>query len=306
MLDPFCGVGTTNLTCKQHGINSIGFDTNPLAILVSEVKTTNYNLESLSKLVKEVTKWKFSKPKALPNKYFQKAFSKANLEYITFYKNKISEINEPKIRNFLLLALIDAATKSSWTVKEGVLLRIKRRPTPPVGKLFKYKIKKMLHDLKRNPLPFVKTRIELCDARNLKLKENSIDIVITSPPYLNIQRHSPKAYKLELSLFFGTSPNLIKQFGEGENVEEAYWSDTKKVLKELFRVCKPRAKIAWITGGGCFPDRVVPVGDRTAEIAQSIGFSIEKILIARKTWCTRKRTIKVGLMSESILLFQKT
>ncbi|UCD02785.1 MAG: hypothetical protein JSV63_03305 [Candidatus Aenigmatarchaeota archaeon] len=46
VLDPFCGVGTTMLACKQKGIRSIGFDVQPPAIFSSMVKTSDYYLKA--------------------------------------------------------------------------------------------------------------------------------------------------------------------------------------------------------------------------------------------------------------------
>jgi len=40
VLDPFAGSGTTLLEGRLHGVDSIGFDTNPIALLISKVKTT--------------------------------------------------------------------------------------------------------------------------------------------------------------------------------------------------------------------------------------------------------------------------
>ncbi len=40
ILDPFNGTGTTTLTAKRLGIDSIGVDANPVAVLAGQVKTT--------------------------------------------------------------------------------------------------------------------------------------------------------------------------------------------------------------------------------------------------------------------------
>ena len=40
VLDPFCGSGTTLLESQKKGISSIGIDLNPIACLISRVKTS--------------------------------------------------------------------------------------------------------------------------------------------------------------------------------------------------------------------------------------------------------------------------
>ncbi len=40
VFDPFCGTGTTLVECKKSGTRSIGLEANPLAVLVSRVKTS--------------------------------------------------------------------------------------------------------------------------------------------------------------------------------------------------------------------------------------------------------------------------
>lgn len=201
VLDPFCGVGTTPLACKQQGIASVGFDVSPLCVFVSKVKTADYDMPAMEQAVKLALKWKFERPRELPtDKYFKRAFSKWALEDIVFYRNKIFEIGDEQTRNYMLLALIDAATKASWTVKDGSLVKIDKRHKPPVRTLFQQKIRGMLRELRvARPEP-VPADIRLGDARDMKIEDGYVDAVITSPPYLNKIEYT-KIYKLELSLF---------------------------------------------------------------------------------------------------------
>jgi hypothetical protein len=39
VLDPFCGTGTTLVECKKRGVASVGIEANPMAVLASRVKT---------------------------------------------------------------------------------------------------------------------------------------------------------------------------------------------------------------------------------------------------------------------------
>jgi DNA modification methylase len=309
VFDPFCGVGTTVLACKQNGISCFGTDVSPLAVLVAQVKTWNYDLEELEQQVKEALGWKFSPPKSLPkNKFFKRALSKYALQDIIFYREKLRQVENPAIRNFLLLALMDSAFRGSYLRKDGAVVKIKKQSKPPVGKLFKYKIRRMLRELKKNPLPRTPCSASVGDARFIEAKPNSIDYVITSPPYLNKIEYT-QIYKFEYSLFFNQPESQIPAFIGGKPLTteekcEKYFSDMEKVLGELQRICKPGAKMAIVIGGGCFPDKAVLVDEQLAKIAEDIGLTVENILVARNSWCTKNRTEKVGNLRESAVILK--
>jgi DNA modification methylase len=42
ILDPFCGVGTTNVVAQSLGLKNIGYDISPIALLAARVKTIHY------------------------------------------------------------------------------------------------------------------------------------------------------------------------------------------------------------------------------------------------------------------------
>ena len=128
VLEPFCGTGTTPLTCKQRGLKSVGFDVSPFFVFVSRVKTSDYDLKELKEYISVASKWKFEKPeKTFKEKFVRKAFSRYVLEDFVFYSNKIREIDNKKIRNFLLLGLIDCVMSSSYAFKDGAVVKVKKR-----------------------------------------------------------------------------------------------------------------------------------------------------------------------------------
>lgn len=231
VLDPFCGVGTTLLSCKQREIKSIGFDVSPFFVFVSKVKTRDYDLDKLREAISETMKWKFERPEKLPKeKFIRKVFSRYTLEDAIFYKNKILGIEDEKSRDFLLLALIDSAIKSSWTIKDGAMIRIDKRGKPPLKKYFKYKIKKMFKDLRNSNISPIETKVEIGDAREIKLEDNSVDAVITSPPYLNKIEYT-KIYNIETSLFFDFPESELRSY-IGSRVEDIDVSELG--LNEIF------------------------------------------------------------------------
>ena len=54
IFDPFCGSGVTLLQSKISGHESVGFDINPMALLVARAKTKAYEKEKLFKETKDL------------------------------------------------------------------------------------------------------------------------------------------------------------------------------------------------------------------------------------------------------------
>ena len=54
LLDPFVGSGTTLAEAKLYGMNSVGFDLNPLAILISEVKSHHFTHSELDEYYSKI------------------------------------------------------------------------------------------------------------------------------------------------------------------------------------------------------------------------------------------------------------
>ena len=245
----------------------------------------------------------------------RKAYSKYALGDTLFYKKKIFEIEDEKIRNFLLLGLIDSSIKASYIYKDGSVVKIRKGKRPPVKILFKNKIRRMFKQLQLER-DGIEPRVVIGDARKLDLEDESVDFVITSPPYLNKIEYT-NIYKLEYSLFFDLPAVKLKshisdnpeeineEFSDLPLIAQNYFSDMKKVMEELYRVCKKDAKLAIVIGGGCFPDQAIIVDEVLANISEKIGFEVKSIDVARESWCTRNRTEKVGRIRESVIILEK-
>ncbi|MBM3304048.1 MAG: hypothetical protein FJY76_03045, partial [Candidatus Aenigmarchaeota archaeon] len=108
VLDPFCGVGTTNLACKERGIDSYGFDVSPLAVLASRAKTHDYDAEELKQAVRRLQKSRFQRQdiKSLPANVRQ-YFNPHTLEDVLFFRQELQNFEgKCKVLDFLKLGLV--------------------------------------------------------------------------------------------------------------------------------------------------------------------------------------------------------
>lgn len=315
IVDPFSGVGTTLLTCKQLGLESKGFDVSPLASFVSGAKTRDYDT---GKLGEELEKFRALKPRQVgkfPNKAIRRLFREKQLDDVFFYYKKIGEIADERVNAFFLLALIDTTSRVANVVKVGGSLRKQKKPSMPVKKLFLGKVKKMIIDLKRSNPKGPEPEVFQGDARTVKLEENSVGAVITSPPYLNKIEYT-SVYKMELGLFFKEQETRLRAhiqdraMGRDSETQlplmaKAYFEDLARVLENMFHYLKPGGKAIIVVGGGCFPYEVVESDDILIKEAEKIGFKKLDKIVARKYLCMRNRSTKVGTVRESVLILEK-
>jgi len=219
VLDPFCGSGTTLLTCKELGINARGFDILPFSVFLTNVKISDYDVVELERqltlLTGSMKKASSFKKMALPDiPLVKKAFKPEVEERLLELKSAIDAISAPKVRAFFNLGFLNILESVSNTSKAGGFLRLIRRDVNSnlIESIFLDKVKSMLEDViehgKSEKDRAVSVVAEIGDARKLSTKQK-FDAVITSPPYPN--RHDyTRIYALEMVFDFVTTNEELK------------------------------------------------------------------------------------------------
>ena len=244
IFDPFCGSGTTLLTAKEKGIDSIGFEINPFLAFLTKVKLNNYinkdilGLELAAKDIKEMSVKKsfISSPKLSISK---KLFG-SRLKTILAIKEYISQVPKNRIRDLLNICFLSILEDCSTSKKDGNGLKYPRNKIPKkVKSTFIKKLNQIIDDLKNTKDWRNKSFIFENDVRKLedilknKIDTNAIDLLngfdinnfntfkkkvslaIFSPPYMNCFDYT-EVYKVEL--WFG---DFIKNYGELKKIREA-------------------------------------------------------------------------------------
>jgi len=218
VLDPFCGSGTTLLTCKELGINSRGFDILPFSVFLSNVKIGDYDDAELARQL-ELLKGDLNNyciKTTLPDiPLVNKAFQPDVKNELLILRHKIEKIRDPIIRSFFNLAFLGILESVSNTSKSGGFLRIIERDVSAhtVQSLFFSTVTSMVNDValynKRRERKNVSSIAKIGDARKLPT-HRKYDAVITSPPYPN--RHDyTRIYSLEMIFDFVSSNDELKK-----------------------------------------------------------------------------------------------
>ena len=218
MLDPFCGSGTTLLTCKELGINSRGFDILPFSVFLTNTKIEDYDDKELMRQLEMLKRDKknYSYETVLPDiPIVRKAFRPEVERELLSIKHRVESIEDSKMRAFFNCGFLGILESVSNTSKTGGFLRLVNRDVSAqdVYPLFLNKVTSMLNDVveynKSKKHGKVSSSAKIGDARKLPTWRK-YDAVITSPPYPN--RHDyTRIYSLEMIFDFISNNDELKK-----------------------------------------------------------------------------------------------
>jgi DNA modification methylase len=262
VLDPMCGSGTLNLEASILGIDSIGIDKSPFCILMSKVKyETLKGKESLLSSINTNSEHSFkilNKNKKLPKEYA--------------LQNGI-EIGKA----ITLLAFLDAMGYARRTTKSLDVL------FPSVLKRYISQINSFIKIRDELNLKIGNARLEIGDAKNLPVVDNSIDGIITSPPYsFAIDYAENDKPQLEY-LGYDVDELRDEMIGlKGKTKKEKlnnYFEDINKVLLEMHRVLKKDKYAVIIIGSNDIQTGGIRLESKVEELASKIGFVLDQKIL---------------------------
>ena len=199
LFDPFMGSGTTLVEGIRHNVNSTGVDLNPLAVLISKVKTDRINPDKLElewnklwqgiaadQLAEHAGKLTINTPTFKNIDYWFKPKVIHDLQLI---KMQILKVANPNVRNFFWVTFSKTVRYVSNTRNSE--FKLYRMPTEQLSKWNPDTINKFkeytLKNIKANKLLTkhdAEAKVVFGNAMDLSnLPTNNFDLLITSPPY---------------------------------------------------------------------------------------------------------------------------
>lgn len=251
--DPFCGVGTALVTAKMLGFPSTGIEVNPFLAFVAKtklnwnvdyqkIKEVGLNFESLYEPYRNLTKKNlqdFSKKIniPIPKLYnISRWWGENTLKKLMIIK-KIILKSDNEIKNHLLVAFADTLIKTSTARYNHVSVTFdeEKKISSPVP-IFKENLLKIAEDLEKILKEFdhinVKAKVQQKDIKKAVLPPQSINHVITSPPYPNrfsyIRETRPSLFFLD---FVEDSKEITQLATSG--IGETWGTATSALLKPI-------------------------------------------------------------------------
>lgn len=199
ILDPYMGSGTTLVESSLSGINSVGTDLNPLARLMSKVKTTHYDHHSLlmqfryiqaSLITYTEDKVKEQNFDRISNYTFW--YNESTLLKLSYLSQLINTIDD---KDFFNIALSEVVREVSFT-RNGEFKRYRMSKAsiakfnPDTFDIFERKIIRNLSGLEQfNKKAKKNVFANIYDFNTINgipphiIKDGDVDMIVTSPPY---------------------------------------------------------------------------------------------------------------------------
>lgn len=372
-LEPFAGSGTTPLELQNEGINCTSFEVSPFMHLLASVKLEkNYTFKEFNDALRhiEVSLDKLKdKPPALPFPIAETLIEKTGLEKFVFYKETfkgildikfaVSKLKDERYKKLFMVALASILLEVSNVFRNGKCVSYrsdwkerKRYSRRGVHKAFLNRVyDKILKDIAiiEELFPTMVDNKQTCFHQDVRkgivdLPRRSVDLVITSPPYLN-SRDYTDIYRLELWVLdlirsydemfalrkktlishvqyklddvrLVDSPLLKKTVRKIEDNKDRHWNENlTRMIKGYFRdmdflFFNLREKmmddkmIYFNIANSAYCDVEIKVDEVVCELAEANGFSVQEIRKARDLKTSGQQKDSVKSLQESVIVIK--
>jgi len=232
VLDPFCGSGTTLLETILSKRNAFGIELNPVARLLSKVKTTPLNILEL----KNITENLYAKIKKCEN-FMIPEFTNRDLWFNKNVQRDLAKIRttidnlkaEKDIEDFLYICFSAIIYRVSNSEQRDIMPRLSKNPQPPdvITEFFK----KLSYCIDRFcDLEFIQNKSTIIAEDAKKMHSNKkVNMVITSPPYLSAMTYF-RTTKLEYFWLSNGDVESYKKMSK-ETINGELFSKSNKELR---------------------------------------------------------------------------
>ncbi|HEX2185343.1 MAG TPA: DNA methyltransferase [Chloroflexota bacterium] len=338
VLDPMAGSGTVNVECRLLRRNSVAVDIDPFARLLTQVKTTPLDpqrlaeagaavLDSLAAFEAGGARARAAALEHMPSFHYRDSwFRPFILEELGAIRMAIGRLAGTQadaqayvdfFRICLSSIVREVSNADNNCTRTVVRKRLNKRIVPGMAlRLFRRLLQvntARMRDFAAVCPPEAAVQIpEGADARSLPLAEASVDLAVTSPPYINAVDY-PRTHQLEMYLLdltppgqplaeakrshIGTEvvrasdyrtlhrsglPALDEQVADLYRVDPRrayvvyrYFVDMERNLAEVRRTLKPGGRYVVVVGNNLIRGREVPTHAYLMELATRVGFEVE-------------------------------
>ena len=231
VLDPMVGSGTTIVEAFLAGRHAIGIDIDPLALRLCKTKTSPLPLAQVNlagrRILERAQKEVEENEDAL-RRDLEARFGEAEHKFIDYWflpqtqlelvslLRQIEQVNEPEVRAFLELVFSSIIITKSGGVSLARDLahtrphRVNDKAPRPAINEFRKRLTKNLNSLATLTSKSSEVKLFRGNAQKIPLKDRTVDLIVTSPPYASNAIDYMRAHKFSL-IWLGHSVSELSE-----------------------------------------------------------------------------------------------
>jgi len=225
VLDPMCGSGTTLVEALLNGRQALGIDIDPLSRLISKVATTPLSEKKIQNLFNWWAIVSKNRHKIKPKNYDLELVPNHKLWFrddvlvsIFFLRDEINKIKDKDSKDTMKIALSKIIKEVSNADPRDAMPEINHEHPineeadvfDSFAKSFEKSLSKISKFTKRiKSFKGIKAKIVGTDAKKIKLDDNSVDLIMTSPPYAYAMDYG-RIHKLNMFTVLGISADELR------------------------------------------------------------------------------------------------
>ncbi len=318
VFDPFCGCGTTLIEAQRRGVSSVGVDLNPIACLITRVKTSPAP-DGLVVMARELSRAARAS-KVLPHSDIPNVdhWFKADIQQsITALLHTFQRVSDARMLDALRLALSSILVRVSNQDSDTRYAAVDKSFTgEDVFTSFEAAVDKLNNSLLSRDWQLSPAKV--IEANTLTLAPEAlggrVGLVITSPPYPNAYEYW--LYHKYRMWWLGFDPLTVKEQEIGarahffkskhHHTEEHFWEQMRQTFALVDHALVPGGYACFVIGRSRIHGRIIDNADIIQAVAAERGFvkaaRLERVISAsRKSFNLSHANIK----TETVLVLKK-
>tara|TARA_Y100000768_G_C23986151_1_gene688952 strand:- start:2972 stop:4129 length:1158 start_codon:yes stop_codon:yes gene_type:complete len=276
ILDPFCGIGTVNTESSFLKRYSFGNDLNPYAYSIASAKSDRRNIKEHIEYINSI---KINTSRIKIDKFsdfLKKFYDDKTLKEIIFLLNNFKKNNQDFLLG-CLLGIIHGHRPGHLSAVTSLVIPYLPREKP-IYKEVKPRLIKKVERMYRDG--FQNTHIPIIsnlNSKELGIKKNAVDAIISSPPYFNTLDYSGDN-KLRNEFLGIDETKKIKLKKELTQQNATYIDEMEEIGIELKRVLKPGGYCIFVLGDLHLSKKITNTAKEISESYSKLGFVTHAII----------------------------
>lgn len=318
VLDPFCGSGTTLLASKALNRNSVGFDINFIATLITQCKLLNLSKKDMDYLRGFTPKYSQANPHQYEN--INHWFKKDSIQALSSIKQQIKDYANGNEKYSIFLksifsSIINLASNQDSDTRYASVEK------PHLSKEYIFdKFSEKLHnalniyeklDIQANS----QSQVFLHNAKQLvqKMQKHSASLILTSPPYPNTYDyylyHKHRMCWLDFDFTFSMQNEIgsRREYSSLKLPKEKFNADLLEIFTQADFTLKNGGFIVLVMGDGKIAGKIYNAKDELLPICKSLQWNLINYSFSEldKTSRSFSQSYRTKNKKEHIMVFQK-